>query len=578
MGDRDSEAYVKLGLKQADFDAGIKRATNSMKTFERDTLSIGRSIKTGFAMLIGSGAVLGIKSLVDAYAQQEKNERMLSAAMKEKGIYTDVAMKHNLEYASSLQQLTTFGDEEIMNAQRIFTNYRIEGDMLDKLTKATLDLAAAKEMDLRGAAHLVAKSVGSSTNALARYGIQIDGSVGSIDRLQSAVDGISKLYGGTAQAAAETYEGKVIQLTNAFGDMQEELGKLMMGPAEQLVRWMKTATDWATKLVLKYNDWASINSIAIRNLSGEINQLQRDLATYDKSIPGDQAIIKRLEAEIKKRKELIKLYQSPSAPASSSAPSAAKSTSGSPAGKGGRGGTGNVRGSSTGLPQWMTNDQVAAHDAVRKYFETPLMSNLELMRGESVAAEDEIVKNFDKISEKTDVMADEMKQAITGWGSHFARTLSDAVWDADVSFASIAESFGRMITEMIMQKGIVEPLLSASFSGANLLGDIFSIATSSIGMAGGGTITEPIYGVGASGQSYTFGEGGKWEDVVPRGKGGSSSSGGGTIAVSLTINAIDAKSFSELTSRNPGAILGPIINALNNSGNQSLINSIRRVV
>ena len=169
----DNDAYVKLGLKKTDFDAGLKRAKGSLKTFEKDTMAIGRSLQAGFAAVIGSGVVLGMKSLLDAYAQQDKMERMLAAAMKEKNIYTEAAMKHNLNYAASLQRLTTFGDEEIMNAQRIFTNYRIEGEMLDKLTKATLDLAAAKEMDLKSAADLVAKSVGSSTNALSRYGVQI---------------------------------------------------------------------------------------------------------------------------------------------------------------------------------------------------------------------------------------------------------------------------------------------------------------------------------------------------------------------------------------------------------------------
>lgn len=44
------------------------------------------------------------------------------------------------------------------------------------------------------------------------------------------------------------------------------------------------------------------------------------------------------------------------------------------------------------------------------------------------------------------------------------------------------------------------------------------------GMAGGGTITEPVIGVGRSGHMYAFGEGGQAEDVVPRrGRSGGSS-------------------------------------------------------
>jgi TP901 family phage tail tape measure protein len=59
------------------------------------------------------------------------------------------------------------------------------------------------------------------------------------------------------------------------------------------------------------------------------------------------------------------------------------------------------------------------------------------------------------------------------------------------------------------------------------------------GYANGGTITEPIFGVGASGQTYTFGESGRHETVVPgtfaRG-GGTSGGGGGTTTINVSIN------------------------------------------
>jgi hypothetical protein len=56
-------------------------------------------------------------------------------------------------------------------------------------------------------------------------------------------------------------------------------------------------------------------------------------------------------------------------------------------------------------------------------------------------------------------------------------------------------------------------------------------------MANGGTIDEPIFGVGTSGRTYSFGENYMPERVIPNWQGASSGSGGGgpTTVINLTI-------------------------------------------
>lgn len=89
-------------------------------------------------------------------------------------------------------------------------------------------------------------------------------------------------------------------------------------------------------------------------------------------------------------------------------------------------------------------------------------------------------------------------------------------------------------------------LLSYAFGGTS-----FGALAGIKAMAGGGVINEPIYGIGASGQSYAFGEGGP-EMVTPMGGGG----GGGNY--NITINAVDAASFDTLVRRNPRSIIGVV--------------------
>lgn len=210
---------------------------------------------------------------------QEEAELTLAQAMKQAGTFTEEAYRHNLEYASSLQKMTTYGDEAILGVQKMLTNFGVEGEMLDQLTKATLDLAAAKGMDLKAAADLVAKSVGSSTNALSRYGITVEGTVGSTERAEMAVQNITALFGGAAQAKAKTYLGQVEQLRNRWGDFVERIGVNVIPVILQLINII------STQVLPKLENW--INRV---NESGSAVQfLSKGLQILIKILAGIKA-------------------------------------------------------------------------------------------------------------------------------------------------------------------------------------------------------------------------------------------------------------------------------------------------
>ena len=57
-----------------------------------------------------------------------------------------------------------------------------------------------------------------------------------------------------------------------------------------------------------------------------------------------------------------------------------------------------------------------------------------------------------------------MAEAVSGWASGFSATLNDMVWDADAAFTDIAESFAKMLTQMVIQRQVVEPALGGMTS------------------------------------------------------------------------------------------------------------------
>ena len=205
-----------------------KNSSNKKKNARDGQLATksNRLLKRSFAtlrseILLASFAFGTIGSLVGKFISlsntQEDAEKRLSTAL-------GFRSQKLLDSASAMQELTRFGDEEIIQAQALIASFVEEEDAIIRATEATLDLASAKNMDLRAAADLVSKSVGSSTNALTRYGIQVSGAVGSTERLETAVNGISKAFGDTATEDAKTFGGQVDQLGNRLNDFGEDIG------------------------------------------------------------------------------------------------------------------------------------------------------------------------------------------------------------------------------------------------------------------------------------------------------------------------------------------------------------------
>ena len=222
-----ADLLIEIGAKLN--DEGFQKALDSMSKTEKKTTVLDK-VMSKFVFTWGDVINTAKKFAnimtgpIQAAAEQEFVTTELASAMQQAGTFTEKALKHNLAYASSLEKLSVYNDELITSVQKQLTNFGIEGEYLDKLTKATLDLAAAKGMDLKAAGDLVAKSVGSSTNALTRYGIEVTGAVGSTQRLETATRNIEKIFGGSAQAQTQTFTGTMKQLHNAWSGAQETLG------------------------------------------------------------------------------------------------------------------------------------------------------------------------------------------------------------------------------------------------------------------------------------------------------------------------------------------------------------------
>lgn len=223
QGNKVAIRKVREEMKRLAVSQGTAR--KGMFDTEHSTRILGGSfaVLRSKMLLASFGAGLfsmSIGRLTKLFGEQEKAEKKLETAI---GRHSKVL----LSFASAQQKVTTFGDEETITAMSLLGAYTDNEKAIARLTKASMDLASAKGMDLNSAVDLVSKSVFSSTNALSRYGIEIEGTRGSVKRLESATSAISKLYEGQAKASAETFLGSMTQLSNSVGDLGEKFGSVL---------------------------------------------------------------------------------------------------------------------------------------------------------------------------------------------------------------------------------------------------------------------------------------------------------------------------------------------------------------
>jgi hypothetical protein len=161
--------------------------------------------------------------------------------------------------------------------------------------------------------------------------------------------------------------------------------------------------------------------------------------------------------------------------------------------------------------------------------------------------------------------ADSMRSFLSDGFFSMIKLDLDSLADAWQSFTS---SIQRMIADMLAEQAMLA-LFSPKTGIFKSIGAMMGMKAT-VAKAGGGWIPEPVFGTGLySGHNYAFAERG------PERLTSSEASGGGGI-INLTIQAVDARSFTDLVKRNPGAITGVFTNEMR-SGNRSLRGSIRSV-
>jgi len=213
---------------EAVIGADDKQFRNKMNDAQKRTNEFTKSIQKMGTALAAAFAVNAVKNFLQESLRladvQQKAEASLLTALRGR----EDAQQRLIKQAQELQKTTLFGDEETIKAQALLAQLGLTEDQITKLIPSIQDMATGLGMDLTSAATLVGKSLTSSTNALNKWGIEIEGAEGSAQRLDMALKGLDGKFKGQAETAAKTGLGPVKQLEMAWSDIREEIAERLI--------------------------------------------------------------------------------------------------------------------------------------------------------------------------------------------------------------------------------------------------------------------------------------------------------------------------------------------------------------
>ena len=193
-------------------------------------------VKAIAAAYLGMKGVGWVKESLALFDTQNNAEQQLKTVLKNMGAVGG-AFDTLKEKAASLQKVTSFGDEALIGGAAEFATYMSDDKaiavMMDTLANYAAGMSGGGEVgykEMVDYATGLGKIVNGSYDAMTKKGFTFTDQQKKIiengtDMEKALVisDVVNESWGKLAEQMANTPQGKIIQMKNAFGDMREEL-------------------------------------------------------------------------------------------------------------------------------------------------------------------------------------------------------------------------------------------------------------------------------------------------------------------------------------------------------------------
>lgn len=320
---KDKNVNIKIKADAKDANSAIDKVSSKLNELKK-RLGKNKSanLVTSFSGIVkafglvtsaikNAGAV--IKDLNETALVQIKAEKQLETAAKNNPYLNAQSVSQLKNFASELQNIGTIGDEQLLPLMaQLAAAGRTQTEIQD-IMSAALDVSASGAMSMESAVKNLNKTFSGLSGELGESVPQIKNLTKEQLKNGEAVKVIAKQYKGMAEETAKA-TGSGIQLSNAVGDLKEQLGMgwaKIIAPVQRLFTNLVNKVTEAIKLVNEflgfstevdikpsdaaYRDW--------QNLKKEIGALSEEISATEKHL---ESIKEKTDDLINDEEELAK--------------------------------------------------------------------------------------------------------------------------------------------------------------------------------------------------------------------------------------------------------------------------------
>jgi hypothetical protein len=221
--------------------ADTKKFQSQMKMVSAKVKQVGKGVSSmGKKMSVASGAIaaFGATSL-KAFNEQAQAESRLRAQLEANGREVNGLFEDYANFASSLQKITTVGDESTLQLLQVAESMGLSGEQAKRSAKNAIAVSKAFGINEQSAIRYTAALEQGNATMLSRY----IPALREIDDDSAKVAKAQELLGNmfsTATAEAQSGLGPLQQMKNTFGDLQEQLGKVIADAINPLATRLKS--------------------------------------------------------------------------------------------------------------------------------------------------------------------------------------------------------------------------------------------------------------------------------------------------------------------------------------------------
>ena len=232
----------------SEFDGkGINKAIAEFKQLDGAGAKAGFALKKAFlpAVAVIGGLAAGLGLATAAAVEDQKAQDLLANQLRTSAMATDDVIKSNESFITSLSMAKAVADDELRPAMANLVRSTGSVEVAQGLMNTALDIAAATGKDLETVTMALGKAANGQTAALTKLDPSLKGVIDSSSTLDDITSALSVSFGGAADVAAKSYEGRMKSMKIAMDETKESIGAALLPALGKLLEIMAPIAKFA---------------------------------------------------------------------------------------------------------------------------------------------------------------------------------------------------------------------------------------------------------------------------------------------------------------------------------------------